>query len=139
MRTYGFVSKDDHTLIVACQSHSITFSGGVDGRFEFDDEVFNRLMWCLTIESRRCWTNFNPKEADSISSDYDSYYDKQFDNEGELNFSRNQIRAIRPYGSKVRIYKFNKRRMESFIYDVEYGLPQYKYADKENAPDLKEW
>ena len=139
MRTYGFVSKDGHTLMVFCRQHSISFSGGVDGVFEFDEPTFDRLMWCLVIESRKCWDNFVPQEADSISSEYDSYYDKKFDSEGELSFSKNIIKTYRPYNSMLTIYKFNKRRMASFIYDLEQRFPQYSYSKKQNAPDLKEW
>ena len=84
----------------------------------FDENIFKELINNLKITSGQIWNNFNPKVADSIGSDYSEYYDRKYDNNGYLNIYRDfSIRIEKPDKDTPYMYKFNKRRMESFIYD----------------------
>lgn len=66
------------------------------------------------------WPGIEPKEANSDASDYYEYYDKEFDNNGYLSFdygkSRITVDQVEYYESRV--YKFNKRKMQSFLFDL---------------------
>ena len=79
--------------------------------------------YCKSIADES-WSNFTPKVADSIGADYNEYYDREFDNEGSLSIGESTLRMEGPYaqpksnGEIVRLYKFNKRKFESFLYDL---------------------
>ena len=93
--------------------------------FEFSRKEFDRFKGYLETEAKRIWKNLNPRVADSFESDYDEYYDREHDNEGSLKFldregSTIQLSLWAPYGSTNRLYQFNKRRMESFLFDLNY-------------------
>ena len=85
----------------------------------FNANTFKEIRDYLTSISCEIWKDFNPKIADSMSSDYTEYYDKKFDNNGYLSVYKGGVLLIeRPSKECPYMYKFNKRRMESFIYDL---------------------
>lgn len=67
------------------------------------------------------WPGIEPKEATSYASDYDEYYDKKLDNNGslKLNFNESILRVSQVAYYESRVYKFNKRKMQSFLFDLE--------------------
>ena len=87
--------------------------------FYFTKSVFKEIVDYLENIENEIWKGFNLKVADSVSSDYVEYYDKKYDNNGYLSILENYVFSIeRPYKDTSYMYKFNKRRMESFIYDL---------------------
>ena len=84
----------------------------------FKKEIFKEIIKYLERISSNIWKDFKPKVADSLSSDYEEYYDKKYDNNGYLCIGENSLKMERPYIDCPYMYKFNKRRMESFIYDL---------------------
>lgn len=93
--------------------------------FEFRRSEYDRLVNHLETEANRIWKNLKPRVADSFESDYDEYYDREYDNEGGLRFIDHENPIIHlvlhpPYGSINRLYQFNKRRMESFLFDAKH-------------------
>ena len=74
------------------------------------------------------WKDFSPKVANSISSDYYEYYDKRLENNGYLALYKTyRLTFGKPVPDNNRLYIFNKRRAESFIYDFE---EYYKLGNK---------
>lgn len=84
----------------------------------FNKEVFKELIKYIESISNKIWKDFTPKEANSISSDYEEYYDSKYDNNGYLSIGESFLKIERPHIECPYMYKFNKRRMESFIYDL---------------------
>lgn len=92
--------------------------------YNFSKEEFERFVaYCQTI-ANESWSNFVPKVADSLGAEYDDYYDKDFDNNGRLSIRAGIISIEGPYtqlksnGEIIRLIKFNKRKFESFVYDL---------------------
>jgi hypothetical protein len=87
--------------------------------FRFTPKDYDEIIKYLEEEALKCWPNFSPREADSEGSDYFEYYDKEFDNNGYIKLWIDDALAIeRPSRDSKKLYQFNKRRMESFIYDL---------------------
>lgn len=87
--------------------------------FLFDSLSFNKFVDYLEKEANSIWSNFKPKEANSISSDYDEYYDREYDNNGylSLNQSNKMITVTACWNSETRLYQFSKAKLQSFIFD----------------------
>ena len=64
------------------------------------------------------WKDLNPKEITSDRNDYWEYYDKELDNDGGLSINNGEMRFILPafHLGSVRCYKFNKAKVQSFIF-----------------------
>lgn len=114
----GYVSPfwKDPTPIVEPKEMKRTYTFSQEGF-----EEFSNYMEQIAQES---WKNFTPKIADSLGADYEEYYDKEFDTEGSLHVGKHQLQIEGPYQPKtndliIRMYKFNKRKFESFIYDLK--------------------
>ena len=97
----------------------------LDRVFNFEKEEFERFVaYCQAIATES-WATFEPKAADSLGAEYDDYYDKEFDNNGRLSIRAGLLSVSAPYtqlksnGAIVRLIKFNKRKFESFVYDLE--------------------
>lgn len=81
----------------------------------------------IQFHTEDVWENFQPKECTSWSSDYYEYHDKEYDSDGILSISHDgkyldfQLPANHLYN---RMYKFNKVKMQSFIYDTERKLEE---------------
>lgn len=85
----------------------------------FDECVIKEMVKYLESISREIWNDFKPKEADSMSSDYEEYFDRKYDNNGYLYvLKENGFNIEKPCEDCPYMYKFNKIRMESFIYDL---------------------
>ena len=92
--------------------------------YKFSAELFKEFCdYCNSI-ALESWTAFVPKEADNFGAEYDGYYDKEFDNNGSLSIGKYFMNIEGPYtqlksaGEEIRLIKFNKRKFESFIYDL---------------------
>lgn len=85
----------------------------------FEDDTFKELRSYLETIAKQIWCDFTPKEANSFSSDYEEYYDRKYDNNAYLNLYINgALRIEKPDSNSSYLYKFNKKRTESFIYDL---------------------
>ena len=123
-----FTDKYGKQVTVVVNKTNIELLSDESGeRLEFDLENIDILHFIYN-SAKDIWKDFTPKEAYSDSSDYYSYYDKRFDSEGELSITvglkSSQLTINKPYGSKKVWYKFNKKRCESFIYDVLEWFPK---------------
>lgn len=122
-----FIDKYGVNLVVEHSKTNIIFKTDVkniknkyDVQLCFIESVAKELTEYLEYISKQIWNDFNPKIANSISSDYAEYYDRKYDNEGYLSiFKENVIKIERPDENCPYMYKFNKKRMESFIYDLK--------------------
>lgn len=92
-------------------------------RFQFTPEDFWELLKYIELIANESWSNLTPREANSFESDYCEYYDKKFDSNGDLTIRQNTLLFTRPSLSSKKLYQFNKRRMESFIYDFRKMVP----------------
>ena len=125
MSSKEFIDKYGVNLIIESNKNNIIFktdSKNVKRDYYlnvyFDKEVFEELIKYTESISNKIWNDFTPKEADSISSDYAEYYDRKYDNNGCLSIGENFFKIERPCIECPYMYKFNKRRMESFMYDL---------------------
>lgn len=87
--------------------------------FQFTPKVFKELLEYIELIANKSWKNVVPKEANSFGSDYCEYYDKKFDNNGYLDIEQNSLYIGRPTLDSNKLYQFNKRKMESFIFDLK--------------------
>lgn len=95
----------------------------IERKYTFSEDVFTEFVAYMEKIAQESWTSFAAKEADSAGADYDEYYDKEFDNNGSLSIGRLVLRVEGPFQPKtsnpiIRLYKFNKRKFESFIFDL---------------------
>ena len=125
MSSKEFIDKYGVNLIIESNRNNIIFktdSKNVKRDYYlnvyFDKEVFEELIKYTESISNKIWNDFTPKEADSISSDYAEYYDRKYNNNGCLSIGENFFKIERPCIECPYMYKFNKRRMESFMYDL---------------------
>lgn len=92
--------------------------------YTFTQEVFEGFVEYMEEIAQESWKIFVPKEADSFGADYAEYYDRDFDSNGDLSVRKNQLQVDGPGQNKTddpiaRLYKFNKRKFESFVYDLK--------------------
>jgi hypothetical protein len=113
----SFKSKSGKILSVSRYKNTIVLNSKSQGSFAFDAKTFTEFKGFFLESAQKIWPSFNPKEATSIASDYDSYYDNEFDNEGYLSLSFDGIFAEGPDVKSNRLFKFNKRKAESFVFD----------------------
>lgn len=86
--------------------------------FQFTPRDFKELLKYIEEIANKTWSNLMPKEADSMGTDYDEYYDREFDSNGCLSIRNNILLLERPVLESNKLYQFNKKKMESFIYDL---------------------
>lgn len=97
-------------------------------KYIFTQDEFKGYVAYMEQIANEAWINFSPKEADSMGSDYADYYDREFGNEGSLWVGKYYISLDGPANQPktnnpiVRLYKFNKRKFESFVYDLRKAL-----------------
>ena len=121
-----FYDEKGINLIIEHNKSNVTFKtddNNIEKEYNlnccFNENTFKEIRDYLTSISCDIWKDFKPKIADSMSSDYTEYYDKKFDSNGYLSVYEGGIILIeRPSNDCPYMYKFNKRRMESFIYDL---------------------
>lgn len=90
--------------------------------YEFTKEQFRNFAAYIEKIANESWTNVVPKEANSLGSDYDEYYDRKYDDNGTLSITKNGISITAPYWSVDTLYQFNKPKIQSFIYDLQDNL-----------------
>ena len=124
MNTRTFKTITGLELVIKSRKSAVIFeidksetNGSYDFLLKFTLEGFKELLKYIEDISNKCWSNLNPKEADSFGSDYYEYYDRELDNNGYLSFRDNALFIERPSLDSRRLYQFNKKKMESFIYD----------------------
>lgn len=124
MSTKEFIDNYGANLIIDYNKTNILFktdSKNIERdyylKLHFSKDVFENLLEHLESISKDIWKDFDPREANSISSAYEEYYDRKYDNNGYLSIKENFLQLERPFEDCQYMYKFNKRRMESFIYD----------------------
>ncbi|MFD1884023.1 hypothetical protein [Paenibacillus wenxiniae] len=126
-------SENNHVLVIKVKQSAVIFEiegfsesnnmfRRYDARVQFSADGFTELLQCIEQAARYVWSNIEPKEANSVASDYDEYYDKEFDNNGYLSIGKNVLNMDRPWSESDRFYKFNKAKMGSFIYDFKKRL-----------------
>ncbi|MCU5584335.1 hypothetical protein OCF65_28645 [Bacillus toyonensis] len=81
--------------------------------FTFTPEDFAALFSYLEQIATGTLGNIRPKKAFSLGADYD----RELDNNGYLWITKNKVSIKRPSIDNVRLYQFNKRKMESFLFD----------------------
>lgn len=121
-----FKTIDDLELIVINRRSAVIFEIGnnkEEGKFDFslkfNFDTFKELFEHLKEVSEKSWNDITPKEADSPGADYEEYYDRQFDNNGWLSIKKDILEISRPTLESNKLYQFNKRKMESFLYDFK--------------------
>ncbi|MGI0534966.1 hypothetical protein KFD70_22005 [Bacillus pfraonensis] len=120
-----FTSTSGLELIVKHRKSAVIFEANTeqaaekkhDFTFEFTSQVFSGLLEYIEEISNKSWSNLISKECDSFGSDYYEYYDRPLDNNGYLRIGKNVLFLERPTTESERLYKFDKRKMQSFIYD----------------------
>lgn len=124
MKSKVFISIDNLKLIIKHRRSAVIFemdesqmSESSRISFKFQPEIFTNLLKYIETVSHKSWTNLKPKEADSFGSDYCEYYDRKLDNNGYLSIKENTLIIERPFLKSNKLYQFNKKKMESFIYD----------------------
>ena len=88
----------------------------LDYRFYLDSD---EILHYLKEQAIKIWKSFHPKEADSFGADYADFYDKATDNNGYLEYRDEMLIFGSPSKETTLLFQFNKRKMESFIYDME--------------------
>lgn len=119
-----FKTINDLSLIIKRNKSNIVFeiepsqnNKHYNFSFRFDSETFNDLLEYIEVVAKGTWDNFTPKEATSMGSDYNEYYDRKLDSNGSLSIYENVLVIERPSKDSEKLYQFNKGKMESFIYD----------------------
>lgn len=87
--------------------------------FYFAKETMKELKNHLSTISKDIWGEIKPKEAYSEASDYYEYYDKELETNGYISIYKGFLKIERPSFDSNRLYVFNKKKIESFIYDLE--------------------
>jgi len=82
-------------------------------------EEFNEFFSYMHEAASEVWPSHTPKQATSDGADYWEYYDREMDNNGYLTLYREKLCIERPSLDNKRVYQFNKRKMESFLYDLQ--------------------
>jgi len=97
-------------------------------KYIFSQDELNEFLTYMEQIAEEAWKNFTPKKADSMGADYWEYYDKDFDNNGYLSVGKHFVSVEGPANQPktsnpiVRLYKFNKRKFESFIFDLRKSI-----------------
>lgn len=123
------ISNNGYTIVIKDRKSSVileiaefTPNKDYDCRLDFDKESFGQMVDLMEQAAYRSWAGLEPKEATSVGSDYDEYYDKEFDNNGYLSIGSKgsyRLNMSRPWKESNRFYKFNKSKMAAFIYDLK--------------------
>jgi len=92
-------------------------------KYTFSPAEFKEFVVYLEQIANEAWKDFKPREADSWGAEYREYYDREFGTEGDLQIGKYFVDIEGPYQPKtndsiIRLYKFNKRKFESFIYEL---------------------
>ncbi|WP_052406373.1 hypothetical protein [Clostridium culturomicium] len=109
---------DNNKTNILLKTDNKNIEGDYYLKLYFSKDSLKELLKYLESVSNEIWKDFTPREANSITSDYEEYYDRKYDNNGYLKIKGNCLKIEGPFEDCPYMYKFNKRRMESFIYDL---------------------
>ncbi|AMB18747.1 hypothetical protein BH780_gp164 [Bacillus phage Eldridge] len=116
----------DNGLVVKHRKSAVILElrdeNNTDYRFTFPFnslEEFNEFSSYMYQVATKVWPSHTPKQATSDGADYWEYYDREMDNNGYLTLYREKLCIERPSLDNKRMYQFNKRKMESFLYDLQ--------------------
>lgn len=104
---------------------------------EFSEEEFKEFSKYIWNISNEVWPNIYPKEANSVSTDYYESYDKEFGTEAKLLLKKNAVEIEPYYGSEKKLYKFDRLKMKSFLFDLEKKCPGEIDPDKKSKKASK--
>ncbi|MES5929862.1 hypothetical protein QCI77_28430 [Bacillus cereus group sp. MG9] len=120
MQTRIFQTKNGSMLRITNKKSAVIFEIEKEERnneytftFTFTPEDFAALFSYLEQIATDTWGNIRPKEASSLGADYD----RELDNNGYLWITKNKVSIKRPSLDNVRLYQFNKGKMEFFLFD----------------------
>ncbi|KAF6565401.1 hypothetical protein G9G63_09595 [Paenibacillus sp. EKM202P] len=126
MKTRVFTCSNGTELIVKHRKSAVIFemnqnqiNNKYNVTYNFELRDFVELYNYIKMIANEVWSNLSPKEADSLGSDYYEYYDKELDTNGYLRIGKNTICIDKPTLDGHKLYQFNKKKMESFIFDFE--------------------
>lgn len=89
---------------------------------KFSPESLHRFTELLQEQALLAWPELHPRNATSSGSDYWEYYDKELDNNGYLSIRSNNLIIEKPWPDSPVLYRFTKRKMESFIFDLKRNM-----------------
>lgn len=125
MKVGNFLDIKGNSLLVKSRRSAVILSlskdvssKSYDFDLEFTKDIFKELIEYIEEISQISWKGLKPKGADSLGSDYFEYYDRVFDNNGYLTIGENKLIVQRPSLDSPKLYQFNKRKMQSFLYDI---------------------
>lgn len=125
MKEEIFISNEGTQLCVVSNRSNIQLflpTGYEDGstrrKLTFERNKFEELLKHIETEANKIWKSLTPQIADSPGADYDEYFDRAFGNNGYLTLGVGYLMVDGPYGGENKLYQFNKRKIESFLYDV---------------------
>ena len=96
-----------------------TIAGGLYNNASVDvSSVANRFFRDIKDCAAIAWPEITAKVADSDTSDYYAYYDSKSDVEYELEGLRGSVRLCGYDLNGMTCYDFNKRRMQSYLFDL---------------------
>ncbi|QWH09515.1 hypothetical protein [Bacillus mycoides] len=140
MESRTFTSTNGLELIIKSRKSAVIFEieqmntqqlkAQYNFEFKFYPEVFSELLQYIENVSNKSWVGLSPKDVDGLGSDYYEYYDRKLDNNGYLTIVKNGLSIERPSLESGRLYQFNKKKMESFIYDFKKIIESIKNTDK---------
>ena len=83
----------------------------------FEREDFIRMINQISDIAKELWGDIQPKEITCVRDDYTEYYDKKYDDNGYLTIDNYILKLEVSSLDAPYVYKFNKKRVETFIYD----------------------
>lgn len=87
---------------------------------EFTPDGYIAAMNCIKTAAQQAWPNIKPKKYTTESSHYNNYFDQELREYGFLFIgSSNYMSITKPDKHNKRLYQFTKRKMESFLFDVQ--------------------
>lgn len=113
-----FTDEHKRKLIVRANRSNIQIHTEKKDLLDYQFDLNVELFKFLKEQAVKVWKAFTPKAANSFGSDYWEFYDRNTDSNGYLEI-RNELKFQSPNDETTLLYQFNKRRMESFIYDIE--------------------
>lgn len=127
----------DNGLVVKHRKSAIIFENDSGKKereskfsYHFTEEDFKDFAMYIEEIAQEAWTNVVPKEATSAAADYEEYYDRKYDDNGDLYIRDNGILINAPYWSVDTLYQFNKPKIQSFIYDLRMIAKEWKEWEK---------
>lgn len=118
-----FKDLNGRKLMIKSRKNTIIFIRDGIGckrvNYQFDSDTFKELFEYIKGIANSSWKNIELKDVTSFGNDYSEYYDKEFDNNGYLDISLNQLELAGPVSYSPKLFQFNKKKIETFLYDFQ--------------------